>query len=159
MVDMEQIREEHGLAQARAESDAVDRLRGRLGGTVMFRQGHRSGFWAGVEHALTVVAPTVVTAPPAEDADGTSLLTVVEYAERHCREHGEVDDLREQVQRHVDTLILGALVSGFSLWKVGIDADGRVSLIWQSMPADLWDALMVESLKVVALKSILEGLL
>lgn len=52
MVDMTTIREVHGLAQAAKESQRVETLENRVG-TVLYKQGHRSGFWDGAEHVLT----------------------------------------------------------------------------------------------------------
>ena len=49
---MEQIRVDHGMAQAKAEDVAFSRARLSYG--VSFRQGHRTGWWAGVEHVLTL---------------------------------------------------------------------------------------------------------
>lgn len=48
----EQMRTDHGLAQAAAESAAFNPLRY---GT-SYRQGHRRGFWDGIEYVLTTLA-------------------------------------------------------------------------------------------------------
>lgn len=53
-VDMERIRADHGLAQARLETQRWDVQQHRLG--TSFKQGHRSGFWDGVHHTLTLQA-------------------------------------------------------------------------------------------------------
>lgn len=86
------------------------------------------------------------------------VMTVVEFATKHCREHGEADQLRDMVQAHVDTMVMGALATGHSLWKVGVDAEGRVSLIWASMPEDIWERLLAESLAVASVARLLGGL-
>lgn len=49
---MARIKEVHGLAQAAKESQHADPLAARVG-TKLFRDGHRKGFWDGVEYALT----------------------------------------------------------------------------------------------------------
>jgi hypothetical protein len=54
-IDIERIKQEHGLAQARAETAAAGGIGQRVG-TVSFKQGHRSGFWRGVEYALINLA-------------------------------------------------------------------------------------------------------
>lgn len=51
MIDLERLKAEHGLAQARKESERADPLAARVG-TKLFRDGHRKGFWDGVEHVL-----------------------------------------------------------------------------------------------------------
>jgi len=51
-VDLQRIRQDHGLAQSRCETERWDVQQHRYG--VSFKQGHRSGFWDGVLHTLTV---------------------------------------------------------------------------------------------------------
>lgn len=48
---MERIKEQHGLAQAGAESALADPMAARVG-TKLLRQGHRVGFWDGTRHTL-----------------------------------------------------------------------------------------------------------
>lgn len=45
-VDMDRARVEHGHAQAKAESAAVERI-AEWYGTESFKQGHRTGYWEG----------------------------------------------------------------------------------------------------------------
>jgi hypothetical protein len=74
------------------------------------------------------------------------VMTVVEFATKHCREHCQDDDMRREIQHHVDTLVFGAMVTGYSL-------------LWQSMPEPAWDYLLQESLKIAAVQSMIRGLL
>ncbi|MGI6878789.1 hypothetical protein [Microbacterium sp. gxy059] len=79
-------------------------------------------------------------------------MTVAEFATKHCRGCGTGDELAKNIQYHVDLLVQGAMSTGHSLWKVGIDPDGRVSLLWSTMPEDLWEQLLLQSLAVEAIK-------
>ena len=54
-VDMASVKEKHGLAQARRESERADPMAARVG-TKLFRDGHRKGFWDGVQHVLDNLA-------------------------------------------------------------------------------------------------------
>lgn len=67
--------------------------------------------------------------------------TVAEYVTKHCKANHPDEDLATSVQQHVNTMMLGATVSGYALYKTGVDSEGRVSLIWASMPEELWDGL------------------
>ncbi|RLK47648.1 hypothetical protein [Microbacterium telephonicum] len=49
--NLTQIREDHGLAQANAETVAVRAMAERYG-TVSYRQGHRRGWWDGIAWLL-----------------------------------------------------------------------------------------------------------
>jgi len=85
------------------------------------------------------------------------LMTVAEFCAKHCAD--EVGDLRASIQQHVDTLVMGALVKGYSLWKTGVDDEGRVSLIWSSMPLEAWEHLLRQSVEIVALQKMIVGML
>ena len=50
-LDMARLQEEHGLAQAQAETKAVEPIQNKFGMT-SYKQGHRRGFWDGVQFAL-----------------------------------------------------------------------------------------------------------
>jgi len=88
---------------------------------------------------------------------GEHAMTVAEFCTKHCAAEG--DNSQQNIQRHVDTLVLGAMTSGFSLWRTGIDGDGRVSLIWSSMPEEAWEHLLSRSLQVAALQKLIGDLL
>lgn len=55
-VDLSQVREDHGMVQAHAETVAAERIQGRYG-DVSFRQGHRAGWWDAWQR---IVAPQAV---------------------------------------------------------------------------------------------------
>lgn len=88
-------------------------------------------------------------------------MTVVELAAKHCAscEDADTSNMRDSIQAHVDTLITGALVYERSLWKVGVDSEGRASLIWVSLPEEVWEGLLKRSLAVAELRRALGGLL
>lgn len=54
-LDMGPIKEKHGLAQARRESERADPMAARVG-TKLFRDGHRKGFWDGAQYVLENLA-------------------------------------------------------------------------------------------------------
>ena len=85
------------------------------------------------------------------------LLTVIEFAVKHCTEHEGVT--KETVETHVNVIILAAMARNRAVWSVGIDAEGRVSLIWSSMPEELWEGLLLEGAALQQLMTTLEGLL
>lgn len=67
-------------------------------------------------------------------------MTVIEFAAKHCAEHGEGS--AAAIEAHVNGIILASLTENRALWKVGIDADGRASLLWVSLPEEVWEALL-----------------
>lgn len=73
--------------------------------------------------------------------------TVIEFAAEHCAEHGSVTE--KDVSVHVNAIILAALTQNRALWTVGIDAEGRASLIWVSLPARVWEHLLSEGAQLV----------
>lgn len=82
-------------------------------------------------------------------------MTVVEYATKHADECTCGIPRREHIQTHIDALIQAAVYLDKTLWEVGVDADGRASLIWRSYPIEAWRALLAESGKILVLKSLL----
>lgn len=148
-VDMDRAREEHGHAQAKAETAATERIGNRYA-TVSFRQGHRAGYWDGFKRGAESADPRVAPQPPSGDD-----MTVAEFAAKHCAEHDEAT--QENVQRHVNSIILAAITRNRALWEVGVDAEGRVSLIWKSCPEFVWEALLAEGVQIAALMSLLGG--
>jgi hypothetical protein len=151
-VDMAKVREEHGLAQAHAETRAVAAIANRFG-TVSYKQGHKRGFWDGVQFALENLAQPEAPAP-ARAPQGE--LTVVEFAAKHCAEHGEFSPA--SVSAHVNGIILAAVTRNRTLWEVGVDADGRASLIWVSLPEPVWESLLAEGSRLQLLLSLLGDL-
>lgn len=79
-------------------------------------------------------------------------LTVAEFAAKHCADCGPGDDMREKIQSHVNLLCEAAISTGHALWKVGIDPEGRVSLIWSPMPEDLWEVLLGVGIRLQEIK-------
>lgn len=55
-VDLSQVREDHGMVQAHAETVAAERIQGRYG-DVSFRQGHRTGWRDAIEWAVRASGP------------------------------------------------------------------------------------------------------
>lgn len=86
----------------------------------------------------------------------TEQMTVIEFASKHCATYDDVST--ETLTGHVNTIILAAITLNWSLWNVGVDSDGRASLIWVSLPEDVWEALLHEGLKARALFAVLSGL-
>ncbi len=83
-------------------------------------------------------------------------MTVVEFASKHCAEQGKLTT--EQVQEHVNSIILTAMSMNRALWTVVVDEDGRASLIFISLPRFVWDQLLADSIKTRALIAVLGGL-
>jgi hypothetical protein len=151
-VDMTKVREEHGLAQAHAETHAVAAIANRYS-TESYRQGHRRGFWDGVEFALGNLAQPAPAAPATVPKGD---LTVVEFAAKHCAQQGEFSPA--SVSAHVNGIILAAVTRNRTLWEVGVDADGRASLIWVSLPEPVWESLLAEGSRLQLLLSLLGDL-
>ena len=68
--------------------------------------------------------------------------TVIEFVARHCAEHEPVTE--EALASHVNVIILAATLRNRAIWKVGVDAEGRASLIWISCPDFVWEGLLYE---------------
>lgn len=75
--------------------------------------------------------------------------TVVEFAAKHCAAHGDVS--AKAINVHVNAIILAALTQNRALWSVGLDSDGRASLIWISLPEMVWEHLLSEGVQLVTL--------
>lgn len=111
-VDMANIREEHAMVQAEAESRAVEAIAGRYG-TVSYKQGHRRGFWDGVQFAHENLAYE----PPTDD-EREALATVLDEIHDGCVTEGGCEFRGWQrgyqpgdpgkPSRHVDALIASA---------------------------------------------------
>lgn len=85
----------------------------------------------------------------------TEEVTVVEFAAKHCAEHGERS--AEGIAAHVNAIIMAAVSQNRALWKVGIGPDGQASLIWLSLPEVVWDRLLHEGIGLVQLVAALGG--
>jgi hypothetical protein len=68
--------------------------------------------------------------------------TVIEFVARHCAGHESVTE--EALASHVNVIVLAATLRNRAVWKVGLDPDGRASLIWISCPDFVWEGLLVE---------------
>lgn len=79
--------------------------------------------------------------------------TVVEFAAKHCAAHGDLTETA--VKAHVNAIILAAITRNWALWSVGIDSDGRASLIWVSLPDDAWPPLLDEGIQLVSVMAML----
>jgi hypothetical protein len=77
--------------------------------------------------------------------------TVAEFATEHCADCGDGTQA-ENIQRHIDMMIEAAVALNRTLWKVVIDAEGRVSLLWISLPLAQWEQLLVEAVRIDVLK-------
>lgn len=75
--------------------------------------------------------------------------TIVEFAAKHCAKHGDVDE--KSVTIHVNAIILAALTLNRALWSVGIDSDGRASLVWVSLPDAAWEGLLSQGAQLVTM--------
>lgn len=80
-----------------------------------------------------------------------SEFTVAEFATEHCASCGEGTPA-ENIQHHVDMMIEAAVAHDRALWKVAIDPEGRVSLLWISMPTEHWEQLLIEAVKIDVIK-------
>lgn len=80
-------------------------------------------------------------------------MTVAEFATKHADGCHCGTERIEHIQTHVDLLIETAQVHGKVLWRVGADAEGRVSLIWIPLPEEQWSRLLDQAAALVALKS------
>lgn len=85
----------------------------------------------------------------------TEEVTVVEFAAKHCAEHDS--HTAEAIAAHVNAIIMASISQNRALWKVGIDPDGRASLIWLSLPEPVWDRLLHEGIGLVQLMAALGG--
>lgn len=86
----------------------------------------------------------------AEHTRGTDeMVTVAEWAEAHCRASHELDV--PVVQAHVAAVILAMIGRNRSPWNVGVDADGRVSLMWVNLPGWVWENLYVEGSQITVI--------
>ena len=79
---------------------------------------------------------------------------MLEFAAKHADEC-QCPARNEHIAAQVDALIETSVVIGKVLWQVGVDADGRASLIWQSYPDEAWRALLAEAERVHAIKALL----
>jgi len=82
-------------------------------------------------------------------------MTVIEFAAKHCADCGPGDDMRANIQDHVNMLAEAAISTDHALWKVVIDTDGRASLLWSTMPEGLWESLLEVAVKLQAIKRML----
>ena len=82
-------------------------------------------------------------------------MTVIEFAAKHCADCGPGDDMRANIQDHVNMLAEAAISTDHVLWTVVIDADGRASLLWSTMPETLWESLLEIAIKLQAVKRML----
>ena len=78
-------------------------------------------------------------------------MTVAEFAAETSDACGCGDRL-SHCQQIVDRLIEAAVARNKVLWEVGVDAEGRVSLIWRSYPYEAWVALNHEAARLDAVK-------
>lgn len=79
--------------------------------------------------------------------------TVVEFAAKHCAGHNDLTET--SVKAHVNAIILAAITRNLALWTVGIDGDGRASLIWISLPDEAWTPLLNEGIQLVSVMAML----
>lgn len=84
------------------------------------------------------------------------IMTVAEFAAKHCAEAHSLT--AEAVQDHVNLIAMAAVARNRVIWTVGIDAEGRVSLIWQSLPEFVWAGLLREGRELAAVMEALGGL-
>lgn len=83
-------------------------------------------------------------------------MTVLEFAAKHADQCTcGVTDRVAHISTDVDGLMEAASAIGKVLWQVIIAEDGRPALIWVSYPESAWVALMVEAMKLQALKKLL----
>ena len=81
-------------------------------------------------------------------------MTVVEFATMHADQcHCGVERVKH-ITDHVNLLVEAAVAHGRTLWTVGQDSDGRVSLIWASHDVEYWTALLAEAAQLSMLKTI-----
>jgi hypothetical protein len=80
-------------------------------------------------------------------------MTVVEFATMHADECNCGTERTEHIRTHVDLLIETAVMHSKHLWRVGVDSEGRVSLIWLSQPEAEWHRLMAQAAEIIVLKS------
>lgn len=73
-------------------------------------------------------------------------MTVAEFASKHCTENGE--HTQEAISSHINAIVLATLSENRTLWSVGIDDEGRVSLIWVSLTEQIWEALIARGLRL-----------
>ena len=85
----------------------------------------------------------------------TTELTVVEFAAKHADACPCGTERVQHIRTHVDLLIEAAVAHNKVLWNVGVDAEGRVSLIWLSYSVDAWQALLEQAVQMQALKALL----
>lgn len=83
------------------------------------------------------------------------LMTVAEFATKHADECDCGQDRVAHIQTHTDLLIETAVAHGRTLWKVVADADGRVSLIWDSHDRVYWLTLLAEAAQMLILKKLM----
>lgn len=84
-----------------------------------------------------------------------SVMTVAEFATKHADTCDCGTDRIEHIQIHVDLLVETAVAHGRVLWTVGADAEGRVSLIWDSHDLQYWTSLLSEAALMVLLKRVM----
>lgn len=82
-------------------------------------------------------------------------LTVAEFATKHADRCTCGLDRVKHISDHVDLLIETAVAHGRTLWTVGSDAEGRVSLIWASHDVEYWEHLLTEAAQMMTLKALL----
>ena len=86
---------------------------------------------------------------PEQTQGPDEMVTVAEWAEAHCRVAHEV--AVPIVQEHVAAVILAMIGRNRSPWNVGVDADGRVSLMWVNLPAWVWENLYAEGSQITVI--------
>ena len=83
-------------------------------------------------------------------------MTVIEFAAKHCTKHGEAS--AAEIEAHVNGIILAALTENRALWRVGIDAEGRASLLWVSLPEEVWEMLLSAGVQISTMLAWFGGL-
>lgn len=83
------------------------------------------------------------------------LMTVAEFATKHADQCGCGQDRVAHIQTHIDLMIEAAVAHERTLWRVVSDAEGRVSLIWDSHEAEYWNSHLVEAAQILILKKML----
>lgn len=84
------------------------------------------------------------------------LVTVAEFAAKHCTDAHTLTV--GAVQDHVNRIMMAAVARNRVIWRVGIDVEGRVSLIWESLPEFVWAGLLREGQELAAVVASLGGL-
>jgi hypothetical protein len=83
-------------------------------------------------------------------------MTVLEFAVKHADECTcGVEDRVAHISTDVNGLMEAASAHGKVLWEVVVAEDGRASLLWIAYPEPVWGALLIEAMKLLALKKLL----